>query len=351
MASGGGLEPLLDTLKAAARKAGPALAVYLVLLAAYFIFPERRQLIATILFYALLGGAFNIFMGMTGYVDFGYVAFLAMGAYGMAIAFTYMADLGYWAIPVGFAIGAILASILAGIVGGIALRLRGAYFAIATIGVNEGIRFLIEGGNLLGGSVGLLFAGKIKEALGDDGFKMITSTGSDLILFGLAFLTVAVTALILSTRVGFALQAIREDEDAAKALGINVTKYKLIAFTTSAVLASLLGATFWSLKGNYVEPARVFNIHYTVEAIIVVMLGGAGTLLGPLVGAVIYQGFNFALNTYVAPFLRELGIHALGIHLPIFALILLAVIVAMPEGIVGYLRARVRSRVLREVLA
>ncbi len=278
------------------------------------------------------------------------MAFLAMGAYGMAIAFTYLPAAGPLTVLLGFAMGMILAAMLAGVVGGIALRLRGAYFAIATIGVNEGIQFLIEGGNLLGGSIGLYLAGRMREVLGEPGYIFAATTGADLILILQAFLTVFITALILSSRVGYALLAIREDEDAAKALGVNVTKYKLIAFTTSAILASLLGASFWALKGGYVEPARVFNIHYTVEAIIVVMLGGAGTLLGPLVGALIYQGSNFVLNTYVAPLLEAVGIHALGIHLPIFALVLLSVIILMPEGIVGYLRGRVRNRVLREVL-
>lgn len=333
------------------RRSALALAVYLALLAAYLLFPGKSQLVAAILFYAVLGQAFNIFMGMTGYVDFGYVAFLAMGAYGMAFAFLYFNDLGWAAIALGYLFAAALAAMLSGVVGSIALRLRGAYFAIATIGVNEGIRYFIEGADIAGGSIGLFIVRSVKEGLGDDGFVLIATVGADMLLFALAIISVAATSLILSTRLGYALQAIREDEDAARALGINVTRYKIMAFMVSGVLAGMLGATFWTLKGGYVEPARVFQIHYTVEAIVIVMLGGAGTVLGPVVGAIVYQGLNYFLNVNVAPLLESLGVHAVGIHLPFFALILLAVIVAMPEGVVGYVRSRIRDPRVRVVVS
>ena len=339
------------TLRTSLKRAAPALALYTILLILYFAVPGKSQLIAQILFYAVLGQAFNIFMGMTGYVDFGYVAFLAAGAYGFSIAILLLSGVGggWMFIPLGLLIAAIIAASLAGVVGAIALRLRGAYFAIATIGVNEGLRYLVEGLNILGGSIGLYIVKDMKELVGREGYQLAATTLADMLMFLLAGVAVLTTSLILSTRMGFALQAIREDEDAARALGINVTKYKIAAFMISGVLGGALGALNWALKGGVVEPAQVFLILYTVEAIVIVMLGGAGTLLGPIFGALIYIGLNFTSNVYIAPVLESAGIKATGLHLIILAPILLAVIIAAPQGLVGAIRSRAPSR-LREIV-
>jgi len=110
------------------------LGIYLALMAAAFAAPEYSKLIASVAFFMALGQAVNIFVGLTRYVDFGYVAFLAMGAYGVGVVLTYLPGLGLAALPVGIALGVSMAAALAAVVGAIALRLRGAYFAIATIG-------------------------------------------------------------------------------------------------------------------------------------------------------------------------------------------------------------------------
>ncbi len=341
------------TVREAVRKSLPALAIYAVLLAAYFLIPGKSQLFATILFYALLGQAFNIFMGMTGYVDFGYVAFLAVGAYAFGVTAMALASLGspgWTLIPLGLLAAAGAAMILASMVGAIALRLRGAYFAIATIGVNEGLRYFFEGANILGGSIGLYIVKDLKTLFGDEGYQFMATIAADLLMFGLAGFTVLVTAWILSSRMGFALQAIREDEDAARALGVNVTKYKVLAFMTSGALGGMLGALNWALKEGVLEPETVFFIVYTVEAIIIVVLGGAGTLLGPIVGALIYIGLNYVSNVYAAPLLEGIGIKASGLHLILLAPILIAFIIAAPNGIIGLLRERIRNPTIRRFL-
>ena len=341
------------TAREALRKSLPALAVYAALLAAYFLFPGKSQLVATILFYALLGQAFNIFMGMTGYVDFGYVAFLAVGAYAFGVTAMALASLGGpgWAlVPLGLLAAAATAIMLASVVGAIALRLRGAYFAIATIGVNEGLRYFFEGANILGGSIGLYVVKDYKALFGDEGYQVMATIVADMLMFALAALTVLVTAWILSSRMGFALQAIREDEDAARALGVNVTKYKVLAFMTSGALGGMLGAINWALKEGVLEPETVFFIVYTVEAIVIVVLGGAGTLLGPIIGALIYIGLNYASNVYIAPLLEGVGIKATGLHLIILAPILVAFIIAAPNGVIGLLRERVRSPAIKRFL-
>lgn len=341
------------TLREALARSVPALALYALLLAVYFVLPGKSQLAATLLFYALLGQAFNIFMGMTGYVDFGYVAFLAVGAYAFAYTAIVLSGSGSagWAfIPLGLVMAAAAAMALASLVGAIALRLRGAYFAIATIGVNEGLRYLVEGMNLLGGSIGLYVVKNYKALVGDEGYQLASTLLADLLMFGLAALTVLATALILTSRMGFALQAIREDEDAARALGVNVTKYKVMAFITSGAIGGMLGALNWALKGGVIEPQHVFFINYTVEAIVIVMLGGAGSLLGPIIGAFLYYGLNYAANVYVTPVLEGIGVKATGLHLIILAPVLMAVIAMAPNGVVGLLRGRVGSPRLRRFL-
>jgi branched-chain amino acid transport system permease protein len=132
---------------------------------------------------------------------------------------------------------------------------------------------------------------------------------------------------------------VREDEDAAKVMGINVTKFKIIAFITSASLAGMIGAVAWALKLTYVFPPDVFEIHYTVEAIIIVLLGGAGTLLGPIVGGLIY-----GLSKYY------LAVILPGFQLLIFAPIIIIIIVLFPEGTVGVLKKKVQGTVWEKII-
>ncbi|MDH3237459.1 MAG: branched-chain amino acid ABC transporter permease, partial [Deltaproteobacteria bacterium] len=255
----------------------PVLAGYLFLFLVGENLEGKWQLIAMLAFYCALGQAFNLFMGMTGYVDFGYVAFLGVGTYGMAIAISRLSDkgLGLWLLVIGLLMAIGMATLLALAVGAVALRLRGAYFAIATIGVNEGFRYLIEGARLWGGSEGIIFTAQLNAAFGRDLANILATYWADVALFVIAALAAILTLVFLRSKIGYALTAVREDEDAAKVIGINVTKFKIIAFITSASLAGMIGGVSWALKLTYVFPPDVFEIHYTVEAIIIVLLGGA----------------------------------------------------------------------------
>ncbi len=313
----------------------PVFVAYLVLFLVGRNVPGTWQLVATLLFYCALGQAFNIFLGMTGYVDFGYVAFLGMGTYGMATAITGLArypELGMGIIAIGFLLALLMATLLSMAVGAVALRLRGAYFAIATIGVNEGFRFLIEGANLWNGSAGMIFTAELNEILGRDLASRFMTFWADVLVLVIAVLAAVVTLVYMKSKIGYALTALREDEDAAKVMGINVTKYKIVAFITSACFAGLVGATSWALKTPYVFPPEVFEIHYTIEAIIIVMLGGAGTLLGPLVGALIYGISKYYLSIYLP-----------GLQLFIFAFVIIFIIVMFPQGVVGVIKGKTRN--------
>jgi len=319
----------------------PVLIAYGALLGYGLYFPGKWQLVSQLAFYCTLGQAFNLFMGMTGYVDFGYVAFMGVGTYGMAISIYHLNEkgLGLGIILIGLCLAVAFSVMLSLAVGAVALRLRGAYFAIATIGVNEGFRFLIEGARIWNGSEGIIFTRHMKKAFGKPGAMAIGTFWADILMFGVAVLAATLTLVYMRNKVGYALTALREDEDAAKVMGINVTKYKIIAFITSAALAGLLGATAWALKLQYVYPTDVFEIHYTVEAIIIVLLGGAGTLLGPIVGGLIYGISKYYLSI-VLP----------GFQLLIFAPLIVAIIVLFPEGTVGILKKRVANTPLQRFI-
>jgi branched-chain amino acid transport system permease protein len=300
--------------------------------------PGMWQLVAMLLFYCALGQAFNIFLGMTGYVDFGYVAFMGVGTYGMALVITRMAHfegMGILIIFLGFLLALAMSSLLSIAVGAVALRLRGAYFAIATIGVNEGFRFLIEGARIWNGSEGMIFTAQLNRIFGRQAASALSTFWADVMVLIIAALAAFVTLYYMRSRIGYALTALREDEDAAKVMGINVTKYKIIAFITSACFAGLVGATSWALKTPYVFPPEVFEIHYTVEAIIIVLLGGAGTLLGPVAGGLIYGISKYYLSIFLP-----------GFQLLIFAPTLIVIIVLFPEGVIGMVKQRTKDTAL-----
>ena len=313
----------------------PVLLAYLIMFLVGRNVPGMWQLVAMLLFYCALGQAFNIFLGMTGYVDFGYVAFMGVGTYGMAVVITGLADvqgLGWVTIVLGFLMALLFSTLLSLAVGAVALRLRGAYFAIATIGVNEGFRFLIEGARIWNGSEGMIFTADLNQILGRDGASALSTFWADIMVLVIAALAALTTLVYMRSKIGYALTALREDEDAAKVMGINVTKFKIIAFITSACFAGLLGASSWALKTPYVFPPEVFEIHYTIEAIIIVLLGGAGTLLGPVMGGLIYGISKYYLSIFLP-----------GFQLLIFAPIIIFIIVMFPEGVIGVLKKRIKG--------
>lgn len=315
----------------------PLLPVYLIYGVLFLIaegMPGMWQLMAMLVFYCALGQAFNIFLGMTGYVNFGYVAFLALGTYGMALSIYHLHQLplGVGIVLLGLLLAMVMAVLLALAVGAVALRLGGAYFAIATIGVNEGFRYLIEGTKIWGGSEGIIFSRQLLDTFGRDVANKLSTFWADVSVMIIAALAALITLHFIRGKIGYALMALREDEEAAKVMGINVTKYKIIAFITSAALAGLIGAMAWGLKSTHVFPPEAFDVHYTVEGIVIVMLGGAGTLLGPVVGGLLYGLAKYWLMVILP-----------GFQLLIFAPIIIVVVVAFPEGIVGVLRRRLKG--------
>jgi branched-chain amino acid transport system permease protein len=262
-----------------------------------------------------LAGSWNLISGLTGYVSFGHVAFFGVGAYAGAILITTHG----WAWPLAALAGGVAACLLALLIGYPCLRLKGPYFAIAMLGLNEVLRALVSYFEGLTG--------------GGNGLSLPTLDASRAIYYvmgGLALVITGVTYAILTSRFGLRLMTIREDEIAAEAMGIDTFRHKLAAFLLSAVGPGIAGALTARDQG-YIEPISVFPLVVTVTMIVMVLFGGKGTVWGPVLGAValfVIQEIVWARYPYVHPLL--------------FGAIIVAVVLLMPRGVLGLLQLRYR---------
>jgi len=262
-----------------------------------------------------LAGSWNLISGLTGYVSFGHVAFFGAGAYAGAIL---VAGAG-WPWPLAALAGGAAATVLAVVIGYPCLRLKGPYFAIAMLGLNEVLRALVSYFEGLTG--------------GGNGLSLPTLDASVPIYYVMGVLAVAVTAmawLIVTSRFGLRLMTIREDEVAAEAMGIDTFHHKLAALLLSAVGPGVAGALMARDQG-YIEPVSVFPLAITVTMIVMALFGGKGTVFGPVLGAVVLfvaQEIVWASYPYFHPLL--------------FGAIIVAVVLLMPRGVLGLLQQRYR---------
>jgi branched-chain amino acid transport system permease protein len=269
-----------------------------------------------------MASSLNLMLGYTGYVSFGHVVFFGLGGYiGL-----YLINRGFslWlALPAGGALAALLAFLL----GKAILRLRGAYFALATIGVNEAIRAFINNFELFGGPTGISINFKTYQAYGGAN-QALWLTYSILVVLTLA--GIVLSYWIKTSRFGLSLMAIREDEDAAEVIGVMAPSAKTWAYVASAILPGMIGVLFFFKNGN-IEPSDAFMVQRSIEAIVMVMLGGAGTVLGPVIGAGGYTMLRGFLLT------NELF---KNIQLAVAGVMLLLIVLFIPAGVVGWVRNR-----------
>jgi branched-chain amino acid transport system permease protein len=260
-----------------------------------------------------LAQSWNLISGLTGYVSFGHVAFFGTGAYAAAILVT---THGWHWVPACF-IGGIAAVVLALIIGYPCLRLKGPYFAIAMLGLNEVMRVLVsyfEG--LTGGGLGI-------------SLPMLYASIQIYYAMGLAAIAVSLTAyLIISSRFGLRLMTIREDEIAAEAMGVDTARYKLYAFLLSAFIPGVVGGLHARDQG-YIEPISVFPLLITITMIVMTLFGGKGTVWGPVLGA-----------TMLFVFQELVWARFLYLHQILFGAIIVFVVLLMPRGILGVLQQR-----------
>jgi branched-chain amino acid transport system permease protein len=290
-----------------------------------------RESIFPVLMVVALASSLNILMGYTGYVSFGHIVFYGFGGY---VGFYLLSVQGWSLWPAALAGGA-AAGVLAFLLGSAILRLRGAYFALATIGINEAMRAFISNFALFGGPTGLSLNFSVYQNYGGPANALwLTFTA----VFALTIVVLVASFFVKFSRFGLGLMAIREDEDAAMVMGVRTPWAKTAAYVISAIIPGIIGVIFFFRNGQ-LEPTDAFRFSLSVELIVMVMLGGNGTVLGPLVGAALYNSLRVYLLT--SPLFQNL-------QLAIAGALLLVIVLFVPAGLVGWLRERFPT--LRRVL-
>ncbi|MBW2203929.1 MAG: branched-chain amino acid ABC transporter permease, partial [Deltaproteobacteria bacterium] len=284
----------------------------------FFLSAYWLRILTNIFMFAILSQAINIISGYTGYPAFGNVVFFGLGAYSTGVLMVKFHTSFAITIPIGIAV-CLLFTLLFGIP---VLRLKGHYFAIATLGLNEATRAIVDNlTGLTGGGMGLslpLPPGNI-EAIARFFY---------FILFGTMVMTILATYVLSISRFGYACRSIRADEEVAKSLGINTTRYKTIAWMVSAAFTGIAGSVYayWM---SYIEPSAVFDMTIAIKSFVMFLLGGAGTIIGPVLGAFFIE----LISTFAWGHLLNYHIGALGV-------IIILVVILMPRGFILFLQDR-----------
>ncbi len=284
---------------------------------------SNRENAFTILKAIALATSLNILLGYTGYVSFGHIVFFGFGGY---VGLYFLNEQG-WSIWASLIIAGISSGVLAYLLGKAILRLRGAYFALATIGVNEAVKAFINNFDLFGGPIGMTLNFKVYKEYGGAAEALSMAF---YIMAGLAVAAIVISYLVRVSKFGLGLLAIRENEDAAEVMGVVAPDAKTWAYVLSAIIPGMVGVLFFFKNGN-VEPHGAFPLHASIELLVMVMLGGQGTVLGPILGAFAYQGMRGYLVT--SDIFKD-------IQLSVSGAILLIIVLFIPAGAVGWLRNR-----------
>jgi branched-chain amino acid transport system permease protein len=278
-----------------------------------------------ILYFAYTGQAWNIMMGFAGQLSLGHALYLGLAGYVAATLFTRF-GIGPW---LGFAAAVPVATACGAIIGFLAFRFRvaGIYFAILTIAFAEFARIGFDNWDYVNASSGLFLP--VKQYAHNNPWLLRGDPAMFyyVILVATASLF-ALCVVLLRSRVGYFWLAIREDEIAARAVGIDTFRYKLIAVMVSAAVTSFAGV-FYAFFYNNLFPEQVFSIFRSVEIILGPTIGGIGTLFGPILGAFVLTGFAETLNAATT----ASGIDLPGVTQVFYGICLLLVIVALPEGV------------------
>lgn len=302
-----------------------ALGLVIVVALAYpwvFSMPFQQHLAILIFTYALMAVAWNILGGYTGQVSLGNTIFFGTGAYTSTVLL-----MNFLISPwVGMLVGVGLSILLAVAVGYPTFRLKGHYFAIATIAVAEILYTIVLNTEQLGAAVGIALP------ILPGGWINMQFHGTDkrpYYYIILAFLAIALFTVykIERSKIGYYFRAIKEDPDGARALGVNITNYKLLAFVLSAVFTSMAG-TFYAQYVLFIDPYSTIYIMISITMVLMAVLGGLGTLWGPLIGAVVLIAISESTRIM-------LGGSGSAVDLMIYGFLVMAVAVFQPNGLMG----------------
>ena len=297
----------------------------------------------------ITGSAWNILGGYTGQYSVGHSAYFGVGAYTTMILLQYRHIAPWYGVWAGVAV----AMAVALVIGSICFRLRGPYFVLASIAVAEIFRVsALNLTSLTNGAEGILITEvpplKIGNTVITDFLSKVPYYYTGLVM---VLAVVAVTWLVQNSKLGYYFQAIREDQDAAHSLGINLTLYKNTALSLSAIFTSLAGSLY-GLYVGFIDPGTVLALDLSVQIVMTCIIGGIGTILGPAIGAVVLVPFSEALrsnaiaqalidsgfvkaDSVLGSFLKEQLSHA---HVLIYGILLVVVILYMPEGVLGFIK-------------
>jgi branched-chain amino acid transport system permease protein len=275
------------------------------------------------LYFAFVGQAWNIMMGFAGQLSLGHSLYVGLGAYVSASLFVHFQVPPWIGLVAGMAVAAAVGGIIGGL--GFRFRIRGVYFALLTIAFAEFIRVLFDHFAWVGGSSGLFLP--VSYRTEDDLLYLRGSpTMFYYVIFALAAGAFALSRAILASKIGYYWQAIREDQEAAEALGINAFRYKMLAVLLSAALTSAAGA-FYAFYYNNLYPETIFSMHKSIELLLGVVVGGLGTLFGPVLGAFVLTLLGEAM-TRLAERIDIDGVKQIAL-----GICLLLIIVFRPEGL------------------
>jgi branched-chain amino acid transport system permease protein len=309
------------------------LALLIALLAAPLVANDYLlTILILILYFAYAGQAWNIMMGFAGQLSLGHAIYVGLGAYTAAALYVHY-GVAPWigllaAVPVAMACGAII--------GFLAFRfgVAGVYFAILTIAFAEFARIGFDHFRFVGGSAGFFLP--VAQYASNDLWNL---RGKPVmfyyVILALTVMAFLICHLLLRSRMGFCWLAIREDEEAARALGIDTFRYKMFAVVISAGMTAVAGV-FFAFYYNNLFPEQVFHISRSIELILAPIIGGIGTLFGPILGAFVLTG----LSEVVTETLHALGLEIPGAKQVFYGICLLIVVLALPDGIWPWLARR-----------
>lgn len=270
-----------------------------------------------IIMFAIMASAWNIIGGYTGYASFGNVVFFGIGAYITAVLME-KASVNFAVAYISAGVGASLFAVLIGLP---VLRLKGHYFAIATLGVAEAMRALVQNLEITEGNAGI-YLPMLDLSVKHQYFFFFY------MMLGTLILTLLATFFLFRTKLGYSMIAVRENEDAANSVGINTTLAKTIAFALSGFFTGMAGSIF-AYQQAFIQPGPVFSVGTTVKMIVMAVFGGMGRLFGPLLGAFCIETISEVLSNYF-----------LIAHTLFFGAVVILAIVFTPKGIIDIISQR-----------
>lgn len=278
------------------------------------------------LFYALIGQSWNIAGGFAGQLSFGHVAFFGAGAYASTILQMRFGFNPWWGLPAGALAGAVVGWVIAFL--SFRAGLKGSYFALITLAFAEVLRIVANSVGITGGGLGMLIPAKAGVA----NFQFPERIGFYYLVLALTAASVAIAVWLKHSRFGAQLAAIRENEDAARALGIDTFREKIKVLMLSGAIGGV-GGCFFAQYYLYIDPTIVFGIDKSIEMLLVSMIGGAGTVYGPLIGSLLLALVSDATRALV---------NVQGLSLVLYGALLIVIIAFLPNGLADLFRRRVR---------